>query len=58
MKKTVKKRSDNPKEKRLLQIPLDAELHHRFKVYAVTHNETMISLIEQFVRQTVEKGGK
>jgi hypothetical protein len=58
MKMTSKRRSAIPKGKKLLQIPLDAELHYKFKVYAVTNNQTMIGLIEQFVRQTVEKSEK
>ncbi len=41
--------------KKLLQIPLDEDLHHKFKVYAVTQRKTMGELIEEHIRSLLAK---
>ena len=47
-----------PQGKKLLQIPLSEDLHRRFKVFAANHGQTMIALVEDFVKQVVKSGSK
>jgi hypothetical protein len=56
--KSGKKKSSRgprvPAGKKLLQVPLDADIHKRFKIYSLMHDKTMIDLVTEFVRKLVD----
>jgi len=52
---TKAKTAKSPRRKKLLQIPIDKQLHHEFKVYSLMRNTTMTEFVTKAIRDEVAR---